>query len=253
MKKLILNNVSKRFGELWAVKNVTMRILPFKITGLIGPNGAGKTTLFHLITGELKPDEGKIFLNGEEITGLPSWKVAKKGIGKLFQDVRIFKRLTVIENVIVALQESKFENPLKTWLNPFSLNKIRKNYEEKAMFWLEFVGLERERNKFAEELSFGQQKLLSFARLMAKGFDILLLDEPTAGIHPEMIKKIEKLLKKIVEEQKKTIVIIEHNINVILNITDWVYFMNEGRIEFFGRTDHVLGAREVREIILGFK
>lgn len=251
MRKLKLYKVGKRFGDLWAVKDITLGILPSKITGFVGPNGAGKTTLFHLITGALKPDTGKIFLEDEEITGLPPWIVAQKGIGKLFQDVRIFGSLTVLENVIVALQRKEVENPLWAWSHPFSLNNIRKKYEEQALYWLEFVGLEEERNKYAEELSFGQQKLLSFARLMAGGFDILLLDEPTAGIHPEMIKRIEGLLKRMVEEEKKTIAVIEHNLSVILNIADWVYFMNEGRIAFFGRPDHVLGAKEVKEVYIG--
>ncbi|OQX50916.1 MAG: hypothetical protein B5M53_11620 [Candidatus Cloacimonas sp. 4484_209] len=251
MKKLKLYRVGKRFGDFWAVKDITLGILPSKITGFVGPNGAGKTTLFHLITGELKPDTGKIYLEDQDITGLPPWKIARKGIGKLFQDVRVFRSLKVIENVIVALQEKETENPLWGWTHPFSLEKIRKKYEEKAMYWLEFVGLEEHKDKYAEELSFGQQKLLSFARLMAVGFDILLLDEPTAGIHPKMIKKIENLLEKMVEEQKKTIAVIEHNISVILNIADWVYFLNEGKVAFFGRPDHVLGAKEVREMYVG--
>lgn len=251
MKKIKLFNVSKRFGDLWAVKEVTLSILPSRITGFIGPNGAGKTTLFHLITGNLKPDSGKIFLEEEDITGLSPWKIAQKGIGRLFQDVRIFKNLSVLENVIVSLQERKFENPFWAWTNPFYTRKIKNIHAEEAMHWLEFVGLENEKNKYAFELSFGQQKLLSFARLMAGKYDVLLLDEPTAGVYPEMIKKIENLLRKIIEEEKKTVAIIEHNMSVILNLADWVYFMNEGKIAFFGRSDHVLFAKEVREIYVG--
>lgn len=251
MKKIKILNVSKKFGDIWALKDVTISIFGSKITGFIGPNGAGKTTLFHIISGELKPDRGKIFLEDEDITGLPPWKIAEKGIGRIFQDVRIFKGLTVLENVIVALQERKNETPFWAWRNLFNLDKLKKKYSGEAMHWLEFVGLENERNKYANELSFGQQKLLSFARLMAGNFDVLLLDEPTSGLYPEMIKKIESILKKIIEEEKKTIAIIEHNMSVILNIADWVYFMNEGRIDFFGKPDHILGAREVREIYVG--
>jgi ABC-type branched-subunit amino acid transport system ATPase component len=251
MRSLKFINLSKKFGDIWAVKNITGSILPNRITGFIGPNGAGKTTLFHLLTGDLKPDSGKIFLDNEEITSLPPYRIAKKGVGKLFQDVRIFKKLTVLENVIVAEQEDKYENPLWAWKNFLSFSKIRKKYEENGLYWLEFVGLIEEKNKLAEELSFGQQKLLSFAKLMASNFDILLLDEPTAGLSPSMIKKIEELLQKIVYEKKKTIAIIEHNMSVVLNIANFVYFMNEGEIIFFGRTDHVLGEKEVREIYIG--
>ena len=251
--KIRLEKVGKKFGDLWAVKDVTISILPNRITGLVGPNGAGKTTLFHLIAGELKPDEGKIYLEHgtkkEDITGLPPWKIALKGIGRLFQEVRIFKKLTVLENVCVALQEKKTESPFRILTNPLLIKK-KKYYMEEAMKWLEFVGLEKEKDKYADELSFGQQKLLSIARLMAGGFKILLLDEPTAGLHPDMVKKIERLLRKIVEE-KKTLAIIEHNLSTILNITDWVYFMNEGKVAFFGKPEHVLGEKEVKEAYIG--
>jgi ABC-type branched-subunit amino acid transport system ATPase component len=251
--RIRLEKVGKKFGDLWAVKDVTISILPNKITALVGPNGAGKTTLFHIIAGELKPDEGKIYLEDgekkEDITGLPPWKIAGKGIGRLFQEVRIFKKLTVLENVCVALQEKKEESPFRIILNPLLLKK-KKYHIEEAMGWLEFVGLEKEKDKYADELSFGQQKLLSIARLMAGGFNVLLLDEPTAGLHPEMVRKIEELLRKMVEE-KKTLSIIEHNLTTILKIADWVYFMNEGKVAFFGKPDHVLGEREVKETYIG--
>ena len=251
MKSIIIDNVSKKFGDIHILRNVSMMFFPSKITGLVGPNGAGKTTLFHLITGGLKPDSGRILLDKEDITGHPQWKIARKGVGKLFQDVRIFPALRVIENVVVALQEEKTEHPLWGPLHPFKLKNLKKEYEEKAMKWLEFVGLENVRDKFAGELSFGQQKLLSFARLMAGGFDVLLLDEPTAGVHPEMIKKIENLLLKIKEEQGKTIVIIEHNLSVILDIADYVYFLSEGEVKFSGRPDHVLGEKTVMQEYMG--
>lgn len=251
MKRLTLQKVSKRFGDFWAVKDVTLRIMPSRITGFVGPNGAGKTTLFHLITGELKPTTGKILLENEDITGLPPWKISLKGIGKLFQDVRVFRGLTVLENIIIALQDNKVENPFWGIIHFPYIHKLRKEYEEKAMTYLEFVGLQDEKNKLAEELSFGQQKLLSIARLIAKDLDVLLLDEPTAGVHPTMIRKIEQLLRKLVDERKKTIAIIEHNMSVILSIADWVYFMNEGKIEFFGKADHILGAKEVKEAYIG--
>ena len=251
MKDIKVYNITKRFGNFTALNNVTVSILPEKITAFIGPNGAGKTTLFHIITGELKPNTGKVYLGEENITGLPAWRVATKGIGRLFQDVRFFGSLTVLENVIIAIQNRKVESPIWSLSHPLSVKEVKKRYENEAMSWIEFVGLEKEKERLASELSFGQQKLLSFARLMAGGFDILLLDEPTAGIHPKMIKKIENLLEKIVSEHKKTVAIIEHNMSVILNIADWVYFMNEGQIAFFGRADHVLGAKEVREAYLG--
>lgn len=251
MKGLKLYKVGKRFGDFWAVRDVSAIVLPGKITAFVGPNGAGKTTLFHLITGDLRPDTGKVFYDGKEITGLSPWRIARLGIGKLFQDVRIFQNLKVIENVIVALQDERSEGIWYGWTQFYKLGEYRKNLEQEAMHWLEFVGLVEHSDKLARELSFGQQKLLSFARLMAKGFDFLLLDEPTAGVHPRMIRRIVNLLRDLVEEHRKTIAIIEHNMSVIEDLADWVHFMNEGTIAFSGRTDHVLGAVEVRKTYIG--
>ena len=248
-KGLIVRNVSKSFDGFFAVKGVTAIFLPGKITALIGPNGAGKTTLFHIIAGEIKPDEGKIIYKGEDITGIPAWKIARKGIGRLFQDVRIFNNLTVLENVVCTLFSPKEDSPLFS----FSCKKseVMENMREKAKELLELVGLKRLEKKMAGELSFGQQKLLAIARLLALESQVLLLDEPTAGLDPLMREKLLVLLRRIAEDQEKIIVVVEHNMSVVLNIAHWVYFMNEGKISFFGRVDHVLGAKEVKEIYLG--
>ena len=251
MKGIRLEKVGKRFGDFWAVRNVSCNIREGRITGFVGPNGAGKTTLFHLITGELKPNTGHIYFYDKDITGKPPWWIARKGIGKLFQDVRIFKNLTVLENVIVSLLQPREESPIIAWKNIRSPQKLLKMKEDDALHWLEFVGLVEHRKRMASDLSFGQQKLLSIARLLAGGFKYLLLDEPTAGVHPKMIRKIEELLHRLVEEQGVTIAIIEHNMSVIMRIARWVYFMDEGRIALGGLADDVLGNKEVREIYIG--
>ena len=247
MKKgeLKLKRVSKCFKGFWAVQDVTARFLPERITGLIGPNGAGKTTIFHIITGELSPDKGDVIYNGHSIKGLAPWQISRLGIGRMFQDVRVFPKLSVMENVIVALQRPKEETPF------YALTHWHKNKNKDALKWLEFVGLAEQCHKKAEDLSYGQQKLLALARLLARGFDLLLLDEPVAGISIPMVEKILRLLRELTERWNKTIIIIEHNMGAILDATDWVYFMNEGRIYFSGRPDHVLGAKEVKELYLG--
>jgi len=253
MKKgLKVKNIKKQFNGIWVVNGITAIIHPGKITAFVGPNGAGKTTLFHIITGELKPDSGNVFLYEKDITGFPPWKIARMGVGKQFQDVRVFENLTVVENVVVALMKSQEESVFWTFKNFYRIRERFKNYTEKAMDLLKFVGLDEKRNSLARELSFGQQKLLSFARLMAGDFKILLMDEPTAGVAPSMIKKIVGLLDKLVEEKGKTIAIIEHNLNVVSDVAHWVYFLHEGKVVFTGRTDHVLGHDEVREIYMGF-
>ncbi len=250
-KGLKLQRIGKNFNGFWAVRDVTAGILPGRITAFVGPNGAGKTTLFHLITGELKPDEGKIHFNGKNITGYPPWKVARFGIGKQFQDVRVFENLTAIENVSLSLFRNGEDKALWAFRNFYRIGKKRREFEERGMEFLEFVGLEDKKTTLARELSFGQQKLLSFARLIAGDFDLLLLDEPTAGVSPMMIEKIVALLGRLKDERGKTIAIIEHNMSVVSKVADWVYFMHEGKVVFTGRTDHVLGHNEVRELYMG--
>lgn len=251
-RELILKNISKKFNGMEVLKDIDAIIFPHKITAFIGPNGAGKTTLFNIITGELKPDTGQILLDGTNLTKYSPSKIAKVGIGRLFQDVRIFENLNVIDNVSVSLiakeEDLSILNLLK---NLKRLDRIMFDYRERAKEYLDFVGLDEDYYKLASELSFGQQKLLSFARLMAADFDILLLDEPTAGISHAMVEKIVDLLKRLVKEKGKTIAIIEHNMKVIANLADWVYFMDEGEVEFTGKTEHILGHSEVREIYMG--
>ena len=247
-KRLIVKGISKAFNGFVAVEGVTATFLPGRITALIGPNGAGKTTLFHVITGELDPDSGRVLYRGEDITGCPPWKVARKGIGRLFQDVRVFKNLSVLDNVVCACLPHGSESPIFSF-SPRKGTEMEK-MEQKGREVLGLLGLEGLEDRYAGELSFGQQKLLGVARLLAMGSEVLLLDEPTAGVAPQIRKELIEILRKEADSGK-TVVVVEHNISVVINIADWVYFMSGGRISFFGRTDHVLGAREVREIYLG--
>ena len=252
MEKLKIKNISKAINGLRIVDRVTASFLPGRITGLIGPNGAGKTTLFHIITGELRSDTGEINYRGEDITSLPPYRVARKGIGRLFQDVRVFENLTVVENVVSACYDYRVETPWFPFLRKKRWQALENELKEKSDYYINYVGLIEMKNAPASSLSYGQQKLLAIARLLAGGFSLLLLDEPTAGLNPVMIKKVLNILKRIVEDdQGKTIILVEHNMGVVTEVADWVYFMNEGRIAFFGRTDHVLGDKEVREIYLG--
>ena len=249
---LKIKNLSKAMNGLKIVDRVTATFLPGRITALVGPNGAGKTTLFHLVTGELKPDTGKILYRNENIAGFPPYKVARNGIGRLFQDVRVFENLTVFENVASACYSERSETPWFSFLCIKGLRSFNRDIAERVMFWLEFAGLSDLKDTPASSLSYGQQKILAITRILAAGFSLLLLDEPTAGLNPVMIKRVLNILKKVVKEDKsKTIVLVEHNMSVVTEVANWVYFMNEGRISFFGRTDHVLGDQEVREIYLG--
>ncbi|HDD64797.1 MAG TPA: ABC transporter ATP-binding protein [Firmicutes bacterium] len=249
-KILVLKGISKSFEGIKAVDKVDMGFTKGKITALIGPNGAGKTTIFNLINGFLKPDEGEIYFKNENITGLPPWEIAKRGIGRLFQDIRVFKKISVLENVILGAKNIG-ENPANIAFKRRTIYKSEREEREKAEEWLKFVGLEGKKELFAEELSYGQQKLLAIARLLMGNYELLLLDEPTAGIHPEMIKNLMNLIKKIVETTGRTVIFIEHKMNVVVELADWVYFLDEGKTVGFGRPDEILGNREIRMTYLG--
>lgn len=245
-----LNKVCKFFGGIKAVDNVSLEFEKGKIIGLIGPNGAGKTTIFNLISGFYRPDKGEIFFNEIRIDGLPPYKIAQLGIGRLFQDVRIFSKLTVLENIMVAFSDpigEKFYNSLFKFKK---LQLIEKQKEEKAKELLEFVELINLQNVLAENLSYGQQKLLSIARLLAMGSEVLLLDEPTSGVHPKLIAKITNLIKKMAN-QGKTIIFIEHDVNIILEIADWLYLIDEGKVITSGLPHQVLSNKLTKEIYLG--
>ncbi|MCS6831811.1 MAG: ABC transporter ATP-binding protein [bacterium] len=247
---LELREVSKSFGGLRAVDRVSAVFQPGRITALIGPNGAGKTTLFHLIGGVLQPDEGDILYNGKRLNGLPPWKVARLGIGRLFQDVRVFRKLSALENALTAFPNQLGESPLWSILQRPKVVRQEVAATERARRLLAFVGLLEMADDPAESLSYGQQKLLAIARLLAAGSEVLLLDEPTAGVNPEMAKSILNILRQLAKEGK-TNVVIEHDMGVVMEIADWVYFMDDGQIVAQGTPEEVLGDATVRAAYLG--
>ncbi len=247
---LELRDVTKSFGGLIAVDSASLAFSRGKITGLIGPNGAGKTTIFNLITGFLKPDAGEILFRGYRINGLPTWQIAQLGIGRLFQDVRVFNKLTTLENLLLAGKRQSGENPLAALFRRKSVLDMEEKNIDEARKWLKFVELEEMEKTLAENLSYGQQKLLAIARLLAGGFDLLILDEPTAGINPQMTKSVLDVIRRLVQAGK-TVVVIEHNMNIIMEISDLVYFMDEGKVITFGLPQEILGDSEVRRAYLG--
>lgn len=250
MNTLELEKVSKSFGGLRAVNDVSATFEAGRITALIGPNGAGKTTLFHLIGGVLRPDTGIIRYKGRRIDGLSPWRVARYGIGRLFQDVRVFNKLTALENVLSAFPHQLGENPLWSLVLRPKVVQQERQLTHQARQLLQFVGLHEHADAPAESLSYGQQKLLAIARLLAARADALLLDEPTAGVNPEMVKEILALLRQLANNGK-LVILIEHNMSVVMDIADWVYFMDEGKIIAEGTPNEVLGNSTVRAAYLG--
>ncbi len=250
MSILELVGISKCFDGVKAVDSVSLDFSSNKITALIGPNGAGKTTVFNIISGFLKPDEGSIKFNGQNIVGLPPPRIAKEGIGRLFQDVRIFKEMTVLDNVMAAFRNQVGEKWWVSLVNPFKVKKQERELVKKAELLLQFVDLREKKNERAENLSYGQQKLLAIARLLASDAKILLLDEPTAGVSPSTIPRLLEVIRSL-RDQGKAVILIEHNLNVVSEISDWVFFMDEGQVAYFGLPVDVLGNIEVRQAYIG--
>jgi branched-chain amino acid transport system permease protein len=244
------HGLSKRFGGAVAVDAVSVEFGRGRIEALIGPNGAGKTTLFHLLTGVFHADAGEVRLRGKRIDGWPADRIARAGIGRLFQDVRVFDTLTVLENVMVAACPSWSEHPFPALVRRGAISRSETAARQEAMRWLEFVGLESDTGRRSADLSFGQQKLLAIARLLAGGAEVLLLDEPTAGLNPAAVATLKDLLSNLARSGR-TVVVIEHNMNVVVELAHWVYFMDEGQIVAFGLPREVLGDPTVRATYLG--
>jgi branched-chain amino acid transport system ATP-binding protein len=207
---LKVDQVAKRFGEVMALDHCSFDIEKGSITGLIGPNGAGKTTLFNLITGILQPDEGHIFFKGEEITGKKPYEIARMGIGRTYQIIRIFPKMTLLENLLVVGREKG------------------KAVVEKAYELLHRVKLYEKKDEDASDLSFGQQKLLSLAQVLMLDSELILLDEPAAGINPTLQNELMELIHQL-NEEGKTFVIVEHDMKVIMNHCQKAIALNYGQ------------------------
>ena len=207
---LRIDDVVKKFGEVMALDHCSFDIEAGTMTGLIGPNGAGKTTLFNLITGVLQPDQGHVYLGGEEITGKKSYEIARRGVGRTYQIIRIFPKMTLLENLMVVGKGKE------------------KRMMGRATDLLRLVRLEEKRNDYASDLSFGQQKLLSLAQVLMLDPQLILLDEPAAGINPTLQNELMALIHRL-NEDGKTFIIVEHDMNVIMNHCQNAIALNYGQ------------------------
>jgi len=220
-------NLSLNFDGIKAVDDLTFSIEENKIVSLIGPNGSGKTTLFNIITGFLEPDNGEVYFKGKPILEKPPHYMANLGIGRTFQNLRLLQKITVLDNVLLAFKNQIGETFLGVYLSPKNKKEQEVN-KKKAFSLLEFVGLSDKAQDLAENLSYGQQKLLTLACCLAMDADLLLLDEPVAGLSPAMIDKMFGMMKEL-KKQGKTIFFIEHNLKVVMEISDKVIVIDEGK------------------------
>ncbi|HEX6842400.1 MAG TPA: branched-chain amino acid ABC transporter ATP-binding protein/permease [Stellaceae bacterium] len=220
--------LGRRFGGIVAVSGLDIELRRGRIVGLIGPNGAGKTTAFNLLTGFLKPDEGSVRLNGTPLSGLRPHEVARLGMARSFQDLKLFARMSVLDNVMVALPQQKGDSLLRVYITPWVVAREERENRERALAVLAFVGLADKAGETAENLSYAEEKLLVIARLVATGAQVLLFDEPLSGLAPNTLDAIFPIIRRLAESGK-TICIIEHNLDVIRGLCDTAVFLDEGR------------------------
>ena len=251
MALLDVKNLTKHFGGLTAVGDVTLELNEGELVGLIGPNGAGKTTLFNLLTGGYEPSEGTVTLDGHLLNGKAPYKIASLGLGRTFQNIRLFKDLTVLDNVLIA-----FGNHHKphTFASFFRLPVFYKNEEElknKALDLLKIFDLDKEAETLAKNLAYGQQRRLEIVRALATEPKILFLDEPAAGMNPQETAELTELIRRIKNEFNITIMLIEHDMSLVMEVTERIYVLEYGRLIAHGTPDEIKSNERVIEAYLG--
>jgi branched-chain amino acid transport system ATP-binding protein len=235
--------VAKKFGGFTALQGVSVEFYPDRLTSIIGPNGAGKSTFFNVLSGAFPPTEGKIFFQGDEITGLPQHQFAHRGIAKSFQITNLFPQLSVLENVRVAAQA------LRTTFDLWSPRRRLSELTDKAEGLLSLVGLGHRRHEPAGNLAHGDQRALEIAVALASDPRLLLLDEPTAGMSPEEARQMMDLIQKL--NQERTVITVEHRMKLVMGISDHIVVLHHGQLLAEGAPDDIRRHDEVRRVYLG--
>jgi len=247
---LSVQGVARSFGGIQAVDDCTFDVAPGRITGLIGPNGAGKTTVFNLITGFLGANHGSIRLQGREILGLAPHRVERLGVVRTFQHLRLWSKMSVIENVLLGCATAAGENVFGLFLRAGAVRVEERRAQDRAMEVLQFFGLDARANEFAEDLAYPEQKLLSMARIFATDAPVMLLDEPTSGLDSESLGRIVPMVRRLVDHGK-TVLLIEHNMELISELADQVVFLHQGRVLASGPPAEITRDPALTEIYFG--
>ena len=251
MALLEVTNLGISFGGLRAVDSLNLKIEKGQLYGLIGPNGAGKTTAFNLLTGVYKPTEGIIKLDGKNITGKSTIDINKAGIARTFQNIRLFKELSVLDNVKVGLHNQYHYSTLAGILRLPSFYKVEKQMDEKAIELLKVFDLDKEKDTLASNLPYGKQRKLEIARALATNPKLLLLDEPAAGMNPNETIELMNTIKFVRDTFDMTILLIEHDMKLVSGICEELTVLNFGRVLAQGDTTDVLNDPQVITAYLG--
>ncbi|HYO17765.1 MAG TPA: ABC transporter ATP-binding protein [Dermatophilaceae bacterium] len=245
------HNITVQFGGLVAVDDVTFLIPEGGIVSLIGPNGAGKTTFFNVLTGLYKPTLGHVLLGEEEITGLAPHTIAGKGLGRTFQNIRLFGLMTAAENVMVGMHSNTKAGLLQTIFSLPSQRREEHEARERAQELLDFVGVGKSAEDYARNLSYGDQRRLEIARALALNPRVILLDEPTAGMNPQESSAFVDFVHRMRDERKVSVLLIEHDMSVVMKVSERITVLDRGAKIAEGSPDEIRNNERVIEAYLG--
>jgi len=248
---LEVSALTMRFGGLLAVNGVALKVEEKQVVSMIGPNGAGKTTVFNCLTGFYQPTGGQILLRGEPIQGLPGHKIAHRGVVRTFQNVRLFKEMTAVENLLVAQHRHINTNFFAGLLKTPGFRRAEAEALDYAAHWLEVVNLKDVANRPAGTLAYGQQRRLEIARCMMTRPQILMLDEPAAGLNPRETEDLKALIAMLRAEHGVTVLLIEHDMKLVMSISDHIYVINQGTPLADGTPEQIRDNPDVIKAYLG--